>query len=246
MQRTTTDSVADIDVSGDGSYEGLTFAFQEDEPEDLLPFLSSETDQDRRAYIEDVFEGSSDTVTSWKSLPNVCDRIDINGAENRMLESMKAVVQRNLTTSSRLAEKQLDVMLPADFANIYLNRDWYLLMLDYVNGRIEEAVSKIPASRPLHKKFWRFNASGFFSVFIQPLQKISLPINQNGLNPFVASRSNTIGTPSYFGHLVQIYQKLVQMLDCMTTRMMTPLNLFGDPSTSTTTSSPSWRLMLVT
>jgi hypothetical protein len=40
--------------------------------------------------------------------------------------------------SSRLAQKRLDAMTPADFASIYLNRDWYLLLLDYVHCRIED------------------------------------------------------------------------------------------------------------
>jgi hypothetical protein len=63
------ESLIDEDVYGDGAMEGLTYAvhnvqgMQEDDLSLIYDF-----DQDRLAYIEDVFEGSSDRVTRWKPL----------------------------------------------------------------------------------------------------------------------------------------------------------------------------------
>jgi hypothetical protein len=64
------ESMVDINVAGDGSYEGLTY----------------ETDQERLEYIKDVFDGSSDTVSRWKILPSNVVKLDINGAEGRMFD----------------------------------------------------------------------------------------------------------------------------------------------------------------
>jgi hypothetical protein len=60
------ESMADIDVAGEGSYEGLTFAFDDDWPMKGASSFPYETDQERLEYIEDVFDGSSNTVSRWK------------------------------------------------------------------------------------------------------------------------------------------------------------------------------------
>jgi hypothetical protein len=44
-------SLIHIDVSGDGSYECLTLAFDDDEPIEVASFLPSEKDPDRLARI---------------------------------------------------------------------------------------------------------------------------------------------------------------------------------------------------
>jgi hypothetical protein len=44
MSGTTTESFADIDVSADGSYEGFTVAFEDDDFGDAYPFMPTETD----------------------------------------------------------------------------------------------------------------------------------------------------------------------------------------------------------
>jgi hypothetical protein len=133
----------DLDVSGDDIPEGLTFAFQDDdfvvEGESLPP---SQDDEDRSAYIEDVFQGSTDTVTPWKSTPLFCTRIDVNGAESRLLDSMKRSIEPTMTTCSRLSAKPIESFNPSVFASIYLNRDWYILLFDHINFRIEDPEQK--------------------------------------------------------------------------------------------------------
>jgi hypothetical protein len=127
MPETTDASVVDLDVTGDGTPEGMTSAFHEDDNE-----------ESRLAYIEDVLDGSSDRVTPWKSSSFFCCRIDVNGAENRLLDSMKRCIHPTLTVCSRLVQKPIETLRPADFASIFLNRDWFILLYDSINSRIED------------------------------------------------------------------------------------------------------------
>jgi hypothetical protein len=69
------ETICDDDVAGD-SAEGLTFAFQDDglmEGESSL-FSQSESDEQRRVYIQDVFEGSDDMVTRCRQEKKRCSR----------------------------------------------------------------------------------------------------------------------------------------------------------------------------
>lgn len=132
------ESVVDEDVSGDGSHGGMTFAFDDDDLMEATSFFPPENEQQRLSYIEDIFEGSGDRVTSWKSVPSSVHKIEVNGAENRLLHSMKSIIQPVMTASYRLILKPTGSIIPADFAGIYANRDWYLMLLDYVNARIED------------------------------------------------------------------------------------------------------------
>jgi hypothetical protein len=69
--------MADIDVAADGSYEGLTFAFHDDGQMEGASSFPYETDQERLEYIEDVCDGSSDTVSRWKRLlPPIVKEVD--------------------------------------------------------------------------------------------------------------------------------------------------------------------------
>jgi hypothetical protein len=98
-------------------------------------FLRAQTIQS--LYVQDVFEGSDDTVTRWMSEQVTASCIEINGAESHLLDGMKQMIHPSLTACSQLGQKPLEPMKEADFALIYLNRDWYLMMLDYINARIE-------------------------------------------------------------------------------------------------------------
>jgi hypothetical protein len=133
----TTDAVVDEDVSGDCYHEGLTYVFDDVDPTELNFLTHSENDQDRLEYIEDVFEGTSDRVTPWKSLPSFSGSIIVNGAENRLLESMKRCIQPCVQSAANLIHKPVESLTGADFASIYLNRDWYFLLLDYFNDRMD-------------------------------------------------------------------------------------------------------------
>jgi hypothetical protein len=65
--------------------------------------MPSERDQDRLTYLQDVFEGSNDIVTARKCSSSFCQRIDSNGAENRLFHSIKANIAPILNISSQLA-----------------------------------------------------------------------------------------------------------------------------------------------
>jgi hypothetical protein len=134
------ETLADTDVAGDGSYDGLTFAFDDDGPMEGASSFPYATDQERLEYMEDVFDGSNDTVSRWRRLPSSAVKLDTNGAEGRMLDLMKRIVNPVLMSFSRLVQKDIDAMTLADFTSIYLSRDWYLLLLDYINSRIQDMV----------------------------------------------------------------------------------------------------------
>jgi hypothetical protein len=134
------ETLADTAVAGDGSYDCPTFALDDDGPMEGASSFPYATDQERLEYMEDVFDGSNDTVSCWRSLPSSAVKLDTNGAEGRMLDLMKRIVNPVLMSFSRLVQKDLDATTPADFASIYLTRDWYLLLLDYINSRIQDPV----------------------------------------------------------------------------------------------------------
>jgi hypothetical protein len=104
----TTDAVVVEDVSGDCFHEGLTYVFDDVDPTELNFLTHFENNQDRLDYIEDVFEGSSDRVTPWKSLPSFSGSINVNGAENRLLESMKRCIQPCMQSAASLASRIID------------------------------------------------------------------------------------------------------------------------------------------
>jgi sulfite reductase alpha subunit-like flavoprotein len=52
-------------------------------------FSQSKSDKQRRAYVQDVFEGSSDMVTRWVSEQVTACCIEINGVESHLLDGMK-------------------------------------------------------------------------------------------------------------------------------------------------------------
>jgi hypothetical protein len=81
MPETAAAPAVDMDVTGDGYNDCFTSFFDED-------------GQDMLQYIEDAFEDANDRVSAWKDVQNFCTRVDINGADCRMLDSMKMNVKR--------------------------------------------------------------------------------------------------------------------------------------------------------
>jgi len=131
-------NLIDDDVLLD-SQQGLFCAFNDNGDEDFDPNLYNEmeNDEQRKQYIEDSFS-DTDSVTKWKHIKATAVRVELNGAENRLLEGMKASIAPVMTTCERIVGKQAQDMLQADFVSIYLNRDWYLLMEEYINARVTE------------------------------------------------------------------------------------------------------------
>jgi hypothetical protein len=104
----TTEVVVDEDVTCDGYYEGLTYVFDDVDPMEDNFFMLSENGQERLAHIEEVFEGSSDRVTPWKILSVLFGSINVNGAENRLLNSMKRFIQPCMESAARLIQKPVE------------------------------------------------------------------------------------------------------------------------------------------
>jgi hypothetical protein len=73
MPATAAESAVDMDVTGDGCNGCFTSFFDED-------------DQDMLQYIEDAFDDANNRVFAWKDVQNFCTRVDINGADCRMLD----------------------------------------------------------------------------------------------------------------------------------------------------------------
>ena len=56
----------------------------------------------------------------------------------RIVEAKKASNAPVLTTQEWMVGKQGQDMTQASVVNIYLNREWYLLIKEYINARITE------------------------------------------------------------------------------------------------------------
>ena len=202
MPGPTEESLVDLDVSGDVIPEGFAFVlFENDdfvvEGESLS---SSQTEEARLAYVEDVFQGSSDSVTPWKTSSCSCSRIDINGAESRLLDSMKRSIDPAMNTCSRLLHKPVDSLQPSDFASSYLNRDWFILLYDYINARIEDPAQHATMQEILEmQRVWMLQciynttAKNLFqdgSHWFYPVRRLNIQYNR---------------FPLYSENLVQIY-----------------------------------------
>jgi hypothetical protein len=131
------ESVVDVDVSGDGSFEGLAFDFDDDEPLEGASFIPTNNDQYRLTIYPKIFESSIDSVSPWKSVPSSTGRMDVNGAESWLLNTMKIIINPVLTSSSRLVHKNLDSTTPSDFAS--MGDSWFAL---YGHGGLRSDRSK--------------------------------------------------------------------------------------------------------
>jgi hypothetical protein len=76
-----------------------------------------------------------------------------------------------------------ELLQPADFAAISLNRDWYLLLLDYLNSRIEDPADKATPQEVLEiQSVWMLQC--FYSTTATKLPH--LRISRNGTHHFEA------------------------------------------------------------
>jgi hypothetical protein len=104
-------------------------------------------------------------------------------------------------------------MNEADFASIYISRDWYLLLLDYVNCRIEDPVEQ------QQKKYWKFNVSGLYVASTRQQPKIFSRIDHNGSFQFAVSTFHTKGILSYFENSVLICLLTTSLPESTTTTL---------------------------
>jgi hypothetical protein len=129
----TPNFLIDEDVTGEGSMEGLTFSFQNEDQ------LGVELLHD---YVEDVFEASSDKVSNWTTMAPTFCTITLNGAEKRLFDSMRRIIQPVLSTAAKLTDKCFQEMKIPDLALIYFNANWYMIMFNYINSRIQDTTKK--------------------------------------------------------------------------------------------------------
>ena len=94
----------------------------------------------RQQYFEAALDSSE--KTKWKHEKNTfCSRIEVNGASNRLLQSCKNAVAPTVKMCRRLSQFQGgndERMAEKDFANIWLNRNFYIIFQDYINARIAD------------------------------------------------------------------------------------------------------------
>ena len=131
----------DSDVVAEVSYVGEQFIFAgNDDPYDpMQQSLSEFNDQDPQ---EQYFQGYASTeTTAWKDETKlICRRVELNGATNHYLATSKDALEPTLAICRLLAGTGPTTgdMQPSDFINIWLNRDFYNLIMDYLSLRIDE------------------------------------------------------------------------------------------------------------
>jgi hypothetical protein len=83
---------------------------------------------------------STQEVTKWtEEKKSFCNRIDLNGATQDFLASIKTFLNATLQRCRQLAGKPPDAMLePADFEAIFFNMRFYTIVLEYLNNRIPD------------------------------------------------------------------------------------------------------------
>ena len=92
---------------------------------------------------EQCFQGYASTeTTGWKDETKFicCWCVEFNGATNHYLAASKDALELMLAICWLLAGTQPTIgdMQPSDFINIWLNRDFYNLIMDYLSLWIEE------------------------------------------------------------------------------------------------------------
>jgi hypothetical protein len=122
--------------------DGLTCAFEDDDGQEFNPnfFNENDTNEQRSSYLEQFTDVS---VTKWKHEKDAATRIELNGAEETLFLGMKASIEPTLAVCQRLLGKSLVEITPSHFLGVFLNRDWYLMIQDYINFRVED-----PKDRP--------------------------------------------------------------------------------------------------
>jgi hypothetical protein len=102
---------------------------------------------------------------------------------------MKEIIDPIISASSRLVEIPVDAMKPSDFASIYANRDWYLMLLDYVKSRIQ-----IPAEKTAPKEIFETTRVWILQCFMVRRPRVYSPTHPNGTRQPVASSALLIPT----------------------------------------------------
>jgi hypothetical protein len=55
---------------------------------------------------------------------------------------MRRIAKPCMQAAAQLAHKPVELLSPSDFAMIYLSRDWYFILFDYINDRIDNTSDK--------------------------------------------------------------------------------------------------------
>jgi hypothetical protein len=55
---------------------------------------------------------------------------------------MRRAIKPCMQSAAQVVEKPIELLKPADFAAIYLNTNWYLILLEYINTRIDNVDDK--------------------------------------------------------------------------------------------------------
>ena len=87
------------------------------------------TDTNIQDYFYNPFEHVDNyAVTSWRKVDTICSKIEIDGVSKDLLNNLVKVAPKIVAVCKNKIRKDPTVASPADFVNIFLNRDFYILI----------------------------------------------------------------------------------------------------------------------
>jgi hypothetical protein len=137
---------------------------------------------------------------------------------------MKRIIQPCLQSVSQLVHKPMESLQTADFASVYLNRDWYLMLQDCINERAENLDEQASPKEIFEMQrvgmlrcLYRTTATNLFkgaSEWFAPVRRLEISHERY----------------SFFSeNWAQICPESPLMPYCKTTNRTLPQKLFGDP-----------------
>ena len=76
-------------------------------------------------------------ITKWLHLKGNCFRVSVNYVDTYIMGKAKSLVKPKLELSEIIRRQPWKTSNVDDFALIYLNRNWYILVQDYINERFD-------------------------------------------------------------------------------------------------------------
>ena len=93
------------------------------------------SEEERQEYLAEAF--ASTEKTKWRYSKTSCTRMEVDYVERYMLGKAKSLVKPTLQRCESIMKSSWETSNVDDFASIYLNRNWYILLQDYINERCQ-------------------------------------------------------------------------------------------------------------
>ena len=95
------------------------------------------TDTNLQDYFYNPFEHVDNyAVTSWRKVDTICSTIELDGVSKDLLNNLVKVAPKIVAVCQNRIGKDPTAASPADFVNIFINRDFYTLIQDYLKERM--------------------------------------------------------------------------------------------------------------